>query len=207
MSFGPVYLVTDTQAPISIRDQVNQAAAGGAGLIQYRDKHCTDLEFFEVAQQLVRDLRGYSATLILNDRIKVAREIESVGVHVGQSDGALDWVRHQIGSDRLLGISIESPAQMALLPENQVDYIGAGPVKLTLTKPDHAPPIGLEGLQEIVKRASVPVYAIGGLTLEDVVQVRESGAAGLAVVSAITRSNNPRQATQALIQEWSNHDS
>jgi len=83
-----------------------------------------------------------------------------------------------------------------------VDYIGAGPVRATPTKPDHAIPIGFDGLAEIIAAAALPAFAIGGLKQSDAKAVRATGAIGMAVVSAVTRAPDPEAATLALLAEW-----
>ena len=92
-------------------------------------------------------------------------------------------------------------AQARLIPPG-VDYIGAGPVRATSTKPDHATPVGFDGLAQIVAAAALPVFAIGGLKPGDAGAVRATGAIGMAVVSAVTRAPDPAAATRALLAEW-----
>jgi thiamine-phosphate pyrophosphorylase len=101
----------------------------------------------------------------------------------------------------ILGLSIETEVQARRIPAG-VDYIGVGPVRATPTKPDHAAPIGLDGLARIVAAARLPAYAIGGLTLADAVAVRATGAIGMAVVSAVVRATDPEAATRAFVTAW-----
>ena len=103
----------------------------------------------------------------------------------------------------LLGLSVETVAHAQALPDCDLAYIGAGPIRATASKADHAAPIGLSGLTEIVTNVSCPVLAIGGLGLGDAADVHRAGAAGLAVVSAISRASDPTAATRALVDEWS----
>ena len=101
----------------------------------------------------------------------------------------------------MLGLSIETVAQCAQIPAG-VDYIGAGPFRSTTTKPDAATPIGAAGLARIVAAAPVPTIAIGGLTAHDAARLKQTGAAGMAVVSAVTCAANPGAATRALLDAW-----
>ncbi len=102
----------------------------------------------------------------------------------------------------ILGLSVETGDQLAAIPPGVVDYLGVGPVRATATKPDHAAPIGFDGLARIAARACLPCLAIGGLGPADVARVRSAGAAGLAVVSAISRAPDPEKATAGLIRAW-----
>ena len=110
-------------------------------------------------------------------------------------------IRRRLPQGMLLGLSIETVDQARRIPP-VVDYIGAGPIRATATKPDHAAPIGFDGLAAIVAAARLPTYAIGGLGPGDARAVRAAGAAGPAVVSAVTRAPDPQAATAALLAEW-----
>ena len=200
---GPVYVVTDAGAPISVPDQARAAMRGGAWAVQLRDKDAPDVSFAELARELANILSGSGTKLILNDRVELACALDVDGLHIGQSDGDPARIRERIGPDMLLGLSIENEDQCAALNGLALDYIGAGPVRMTPSKPDHAPPIGFDGLAEIVGLAPCPVVAIGGLGAGDAAALKQAGAVGMAVVSAVTRTADPEAATRALMQEWS----
>lgn len=199
---GPIYVITDAESPWSLRDQVNFAAEGGAHLIQYRDKQISDEGYFRIALQLLKDLKGYECELILNDRIGVARELQQCGLHVGQGDGKLASIKAQLSPNQLLGLSIEHYSQINEADQQLVDYFGSGPVRATQTKSDHAPPIGFDGLREAVNLSSIPTYAIGGMSAADIPTLKSIGVEGIAVVSAFTRSDNPKQSVEHLRQAW-----
>ena len=110
-------------------------------------------------------------------------------------------IRRRLPQGMVLGLSIETVDQARHIPAG-IDYIGAGPIRATATKPDHAAPVGFDGLAAIVAAARLPTYAIGGIGLGDARAVRAAGAAGLAVVSAVTRAPDPQAATAALVAEW-----
>ncbi|NHB78554.1 thiamine phosphate synthase [Rhodobacter calidifons] len=198
---GPVYVITDPDAPLSVMDQARAAARGGASAVQLRDKTATDADMVAMARALMAALRPRGVKLIVNDRLEVALAAGADGLHIGQGDGDPAEIRTRLGPDRLLGVSIEAAGQCAAIPPG-VDYIGAGPVRATATKPDHAPPIGFDGLAEIVARSPVPTIAIGGLGPGDAPALRRAGAAGIAVVSAVVRAPDPEAATRALVDEW-----
>jgi thiamine-phosphate pyrophosphorylase len=193
--------VTDPDAPRPVVDQVRAAVRGGATLIQLRDKRATDTELAALVTMLMPELSAHGVSLIVNDRVDVALATGAHGVHVGQGDGDPVTIRTRLPDGMLLGLSIETIDQARRVP-TCVDYIGAGPVRATATKPDHAPPIGFDGLAQIVAAVRVPTYAIGGLTEADATRVKATGAVGMAVVSTITRATDPEAATRALIAAW-----
>jgi thiamine-phosphate pyrophosphorylase len=197
----PVYVITDPDAPLPVAEQALAAARGGAGLIQVRDKCATDAEIAALVAQLLPRITALGAKLIVNDRIEVALRTGAHGLHIGQNDGDVQVIRRRLPKGMLLGLSIETLDQARRIPP-MVDYIGAGPIRATATKPDHAAPIGLDGLAAIVAAVRLPTYAIGGIGLGDARALRAAGAAGLAVVSAVTRAPDPQAATAALLAEW-----
>ena len=198
---GPVYVVTDPAAPLPVAEQALAAARGGAWAVQLRDKTAGDAEVAALVRLLLPDLRAMDVKLIVNDRLAVAVETGADGLHIGQGDGDPAAARAALGPGRLLGLSIETVAQCAAIPAG-VDYIGAGPVRATATKPDHAAPIGFEGLAAIVGASPVPAVAIGGIGAGDAAALRRAGAVGMAVVSAVVRAPDPEAATRALLDEW-----
>jgi thiamine-phosphate pyrophosphorylase len=198
---GPIYAVTDPDAALPVIDQARAAAQGGAWAVQLRDKTATDAQMVAQATALLEDLRPLGVKLIINDRVAVARAVGADGLHIGQGDDDPRLARAQIGPLMMLGLSVETEAHAAAIPAC-VDYIGAGPVRATATKPDHAAPVGMDGLARIVARVQVPTFAIGGLGQGDARAVKQAGAVGMAVVSAISRAADPVVATRALLQEW-----
>ena len=198
---GAVCVITDADAPLPVVEQARAAARGGAWAVQLRDKTADGTEFLTLAKLLLAELHPLGVKLIVNDRTDTAARSGADGLHIGQSDGPPDAARRHLGPGRLLGLSVETVAQGAAVPDC-VDYIGAGPVRATATKPDHAPPIGFDGLARIAALSPVPVVAIGGLGPGDAPALRQAGAMGMAVVSAVTRAPDPEAATRALIREW-----
>jgi thiamine-phosphate pyrophosphorylase len=199
---GPVYFVTDAGAPASVPDQVRAALEAGVGTIQLRDKQASDAEFADLARRLLAMTRQAGALLIVNDRVDVALKVGADGLHVGQCDGDVATIRRRIGPHMILGLSVETLAQLDPIRHDSVDYLGAGPLRATVTKPDAAPPLGMDGMARIIATAPLPCVAIGGVKLGDAAQLRSAGAAGIAVVSAISRADDMEGAARALIDEW-----
>lgn len=197
---GAVYVVTDTAAPAPVRDQANAAARGGAWAVQVRDKTSSDAEITHLVMALIEMLAPMGVRVFVNDRVEVARAT-GADLHIGQGDGDPRRARDRIAPGAFLGLSVDTVAQCARIPEG-VDYIGAGPFRATATKPDAAAPIGTEGLASIVAASPVPTIAIGGLSIRDIHTLKQAGASGMAVVSAVTRAANPEAATRALVNAW-----
>ena len=198
---GPIYVVTDAQAPLPVPDQARAAAKGSARIIQIRDKTASDAEIAALLRAILPEMEALGVCLIVNDRLEVALALGAHGLHIAQGDGDPVAIRQRLPPGMILGLSVETEAQARLVPAC-VDYAGVGPVRATPTKPDHAAPTGFAGLARIVACLPMPSYAIGGLKPGDAAAVRGAGAVGMAVVSAVTRAADPLAATRALIAEW-----
>jgi thiamine-phosphate pyrophosphorylase len=198
MSIG-IYFVTPDGCDDAL---VRAALAGGAGMIQLRDKTATDAEMTAQARRLLPLCRAAGVPLIVNDRLEVAMAAGVDGLHIGQGDGDPAAMRVRLGPARHLGLSIETAAQLGAMPDGMISLIGVGPVHATATKPDHAQPLGLAGTARIIAQSPVPAVAIGGVTAADIPGLKRAGAAGIAVVSAIAAARDPVAATRALVQTW-----
>ncbi|MGG6895555.1 thiamine phosphate synthase [Rhizobium sp. BR 315] len=192
-----LYLVLDPVlcADIGMVETARAAFAGGATIVQLRDKHASTAAMIETGLALKQMLAGSNARLIVNDNVEAAIAIGADGLHIGQEDMDAHEARRMIGPDMILGLSVETEALASAIDAGIVDYAGVGPVFATQTKPDHKQPIGLDGLAGIVKLCPVPTVAIGGLKAEHTAAVLAAGADGLAVVSAICGTPDPAAAT------------
>jgi thiamine-phosphate pyrophosphorylase len=189
------YLVLDAGLCGDRLPEVARAAvAGGAGIVQLRMKGATTAQRIATGRAVQAAIGG-RALFVVNDDIEAARALSADGVHVGQGDMPAAEVRRAIGEGRLLGLSVETVAQARAVP-GCVDYIGAGPVRATATKPGHAAPTGWDGLARIVAASPVPAVAIGGVTASDAPEAVRAGAVGLAVVSAICAAPEPAAAAR-----------
>ena len=195
-----LYLVTDRAALLGrdLFEAAGQAAAGGARLVQLREKHASTREFVELARGLMALLRPLGAQLIINDRVDVALAADADGVHVGQDDMHPADVRALLGPDKIIGLSVTGEDEARAAKGLPVDYLGAGPVFATATKADAGAPQGLAGLARMAALAEVPVAAIGAITAANAAAVLAAGADGLAVVSAICAAPDPRAAAREL---------
>jgi thiamine-phosphate pyrophosphorylase len=192
-----LYLVLDPDLcrSHSMVETTMAAIAGGANIVQLRDKTIGTDGLIRVGRELMRAMAGSGVPLIVNDDIEAAIAIDAHGLHVGQDDLPSAAARDRLGRDKIIGLSIEDENVARKVDPTIVDYVGIGPVFATPTKPDHKPAIGFDGLAELVKIAGLPSVAIGGLKADHVDPVLQSGADGLAVVSAICGQPDPKDAT------------
>lgn len=192
-----LYLVLDPIlcADLGMVETTRAAVAGGATIVQLRDKHAPTATMVETGRALKQILHGSNARLIVNDNVEAAIAIGADGLHIGQEDINAADARRMIGPEMILGLSVETEALASAIDASIVDYAGVGPVFATPTKPDHKQPIGLDGLARIVGLCPVPMVAIGGLKAEHAANVLTAGADGLAVVSAICGTPDPQAAT------------
>jgi thiamine-phosphate pyrophosphorylase len=198
-----LYLVLDPDlcAGTGMVETTRAAVAGGATIVQLRDKDADTASRIATGRALKMVLQGTGAKLIVNDDVEAAIAIGADGIHIGQEDMDARTARNLIGPDMILGLSVETLALAEAVDPMLVDYVGIGPVFATPTKPDHKQPIGFDGLARLVAVSPVPSVAIGGLKAEHTTAVLAAGAQGLAVVSAICGAADPEAATLRIAEE------
>jgi len=183
---------------------VRQAIAGGATLIQYRDKHAEGRRLVELARALKAVLDGTGVPLLINDRVDVALAAEADGVHLGQDDMHPKDARDLLGPRAIIGLTLKTPEQACAMAEMPVDYGCIGSVFTTLSKNNPAPPVGLDGLRRILTRARLanrgPVGAIAGIDASNAQSVIAAGADGVAVISALFMAADPQAEARRLRQ-------
>lgn len=199
-----VYLVLDPDlcADFGMVETAVAAAQAGAGLVQLRAPGWKKKAMYECALALKEKLAALNVPLIIDDHVDVAMAVQADGIHVGQKDLPVDVVRKLVGPDMIVGLSINSLDELKQMDPDRVDYIGVGPVFRTSTKKDAASPIGLKGLEAIVRASLVPAVGIGGIKACHMGEVAATGAKGAAVVSAICGTRDPALATEALLSAW-----
>lgn len=197
-----LYLVTDRAMARDrpLDDVVNEAVAGGVTCVQLREKHSSTREFLQQAERVMRVLEGSGVPLIVNDRIDVALAVGADGVHLGQQDMPYPTARALLGPDAVIGLSVESVADVEQANDWDVDYLGVSPIFETPTKRDTRGSWGLDGLARVRAMTRHPLVAIGGINWRNVADTVRSGADGIAVVSAISAAADPRRAAEDLRQ-------
>lgn len=195
-----LYLVTDKSDDVEkFLKTIEEAIKGGVSVVQIREKTADTLDFYNLALKVKEITKKHDVPLIINDRVDVALAVDAEGVHVGQSDMPCDVTRALVGPDKIVGVSAATIEEARKAESDGADYIGAGAVFPTATK-DDAPKITKKDLKEIVESISIPVVAIGGITLNNAHELIDTGIAGLSVVSAIMSSENPKKSSEELLK-------
>lgn len=155
-------------------------------------------ELMKIGSEIRQLCDEYGARLIINDRIDLAYATDAQGVHLGQQDLPISIARNILGDQKIIGGSASTLKEAQALEAGGVDYIGFGHIYNTTTKQKNYAPRGIETLREVVRKVSLPVFAIGGITLENAGEVAETGVAGVAVSSALYSENEPINAAREL---------
>lgn len=183
----------------TLKSQVEKALKGGATMIQIREKDLDEKDFFSEAEELLALCRSYNVPFIVNDNVELAVKIGADGVHVGQSDMNARDVRALIGNDKILGVSTQTVEQALFAQECGADYLGVGAVFPTGSK-DDAEVLDRKTLMDICKAVSIPVVAIGGITKDNVRELKGTGIAGISVISAVFAQKDIQNATAELLK-------
>jgi thiamine-phosphate pyrophosphorylase len=196
-------LIVVTDADCGGRDMVDVVRAalrGGAPAVQLRMKDAPARDMVEMAHVLLGETRPAGALLFVNDRVDVAVVAGADGAHVGQDDLPVAAARRVSPPGFLLGVSAES-VELAMQAEAEgADYVGVGPVYATGSKDDAGEPIGTGRIAEVAAAVRIPVVGIGGIGIGNARAVVESGAAGVAVISAVMRADDPEAAVRELLR-------
>ena len=184
----------------TLASQVEEALDGGATFLQLREKNLDDAHFLEEARELQALCREHGVPFIVNDNVDVALAMGADGIHVGQHDMEAGDVRKLLGPDKILGVSAQTVDQAILAEQRGADYLGVGAVFPTGSK-DDADDVSFEELKAICEAVSIPVVAIGGISLKNVKELAGSGICGIAVISAIFAQNDIKMAAQQLRKE------
>ena len=173
---------------------------GGVTMLQLREKTLEEGAFLEEARALQALCRERHVPFIVNDNVDIARAMGADGVHVGQEDMAAKKARALLGPDKILGVSAHNPEEARKAQEDGADYLGCGAAFVTGTKLD-AKPITAEMMKAVTESVEIPVVAIGGITEDNIPKLTGRGLAGAAVVSAIFAAEDPRKASERLLEK------
>lgn len=182
-----IYPITDVRlSGLSHAEQVERLIAGGASLIQLREKHASPRDFYEAASEAINIARPHGVKIIINDRVDIAFVLKADGVHLGQDDLPPDKARKILGHDAIIGFSTHSVEQAHAASQLPIDYVAFGPVFPTKTKDDPDEIVGLDGLRNARKIVrDIPLIAIGGINDSNLSSVFEAGADSVAMIGAI----------------------
>lgn len=196
-----LYAITDRRwlKEKSLSEAVEEAIDGGITMLQLREKDLDYDNFYKEALKIKKLCNEKNIPFIINDNVKLAKEIDADGVHVGQSDMELKRAREILGDDKIIGVSATNYNEAILAKEGGADYIGVGAVFETQSK-DDALLLDRNSLEEIGK-IDIPKVLIGGITLENVSKLRGIGFDGIAIISAIFKSNDIKESSSKLLEE------
>ena len=174
-------------------DRVAAAVRGGATSVQVRLKKATPREVVEITKAIVRKV---PVPVIVNDRADIALAAGAAGVHVGEADLPVSAIRRFVPESFIIGASLGGNAELANAKE--ADYVGIGPLFTTGSKGDAGKAIGIEGFRKLAELAGRPALAVGGLTAVSAPQLMAAGAAGVAVINAIFKADDPEKAARSI---------
>ena len=202
-NIGELHVITDTtcQTQFTHLQLAELAIRGGADTIQFRQKDETTRELIEIAQRMQTLCTQHAVPLIVNDRADIALAVNAEGTHFGQDDMPVAIGRRIFSPENIIGASARTDESVLNAISEGADYIGYGPIFQTSSKTDAEKPKGLERLRLICEIAKCPVIAIGGITLQTAAAVIRAGAHGIAVISAVCATPDPKTATQNLMNE------
>ena len=202
-SLSGLYVILDPSVcpDRSLTDVLKEATTAGARLFQYRNKSASMKEAYAEALVLRHVALDAGVTFIVNDRCDLALAVDADGVHLGQGDLPLALARKVMGPEKLIGISTHNPDQVREATAGKPDYLGFGPIFKPGSKQDHDPVVGFEGLRAIRLLTSMPVFAIGGIQVDQTGEVMRAGANGVAVISAILKAPDISHAVKAFLAQ------
>jgi thiamine-phosphate pyrophosphorylase len=202
-SLSGLYIILDPSVcpARSLVEVLTAAAEAGASIFQYRNKTASMKEAYVEALALRQAAAKAGVLFIVNDRCDLALAVDADGVHLGQGDLPLDLARKVMGQDKLIGISTHNPDQVRKATAGKPDYLGFGPIFKPCSKQDHDPVVGLEGLRAMRSLTSLPVFAIGGIQIDQVGEVTRFGANGVAVISAIIKAPDISHAVKTFLAQ------
>lgn len=178
-------------------EKVEQALKGGVTLVQLREKNRSTREYIHLAEKIHRLTKKYNVPLIIDDRIDVAMAVKSEGVHLGQSDMPIYIAREILGDEYIIGATAKTVPQATQAYEQGADYLGVGAIYPTTTKVKTVL-TSTETLNDICKSVPIPVNAIGGLNKDNIDVLKGIDIAGICVVSAIMKAEDPQIAAEQL---------
>jgi thiamine-phosphate pyrophosphorylase len=191
-------LLTRSQCTASLDWTIAEAAAGGASIVQLREKGMNDRDLYERARQVRQWTRRAGVLFIVNDRADIARLVEADGVHLGQDDLSIKEARRILGAEALIGVSTHNLEQLRQAILDGANYVGVGPAFASTTK-DFADLAGLEYVRQATAETTLPAFVLGGINLQTIGAVVAAGARRVAVSAAIARADDPRAVAAALL--------
>lgn len=194
-----LYAVTDRHwlNGRELSEQVEEAIKGGATFVQLREKTLNEDEFIEEAIKVKKVCDRYNVPFVINDNVDICLKVNADGVHVGQNDMEAGDVRAKLGDGKIIGVSAHSVEEALTAQSRGADYLGVGAAFVTNTKGD-AKPLSHDVIKAITEAVDIPVVAIGGISKDNLMELKGTGIDGVAVVSAIFAEKNIEESTGIL---------
>ena len=197
-----LHYISQGKSPEEHLENITKACTSGAELVQLRLKNVDEAVLLKTAEQAREITNTYQTRLIINDYYKIAKTVKADGVHLGKTDANPEDVREYLYTWQFIGGTANTLEDCEMLIEKNVDYIGLGPFRFTATKDNLSPILGLEGYTKIldVLKTEIPIIAIGGITLNDVSDLLETGIHGIATSGELTADFNKVALFHKLLQ-------
>jgi thiamine-phosphate pyrophosphorylase len=195
-----LYLITDrkqTRPPLP--EAVRLALQGGARAIQLREKDLPVRDFLSLAREIRKITSEFDAKLFINDRVDVAVAIDADGVHLGRQSMPPEAVRKVVGTRMLLGVSTHNLEEARAAEAGGADLITFGPVFATASKLQYGRPAGIDALKAVAQEVAIPVFGLGGIKRENIHEVMNAGADGIAMISAVFAADDIQRASQDVL--------
>lgn len=198
-----IYLVTDEKACLGKDFYVciEEAIKGGVKIVQLREKNISTKDFYEKALKVKEICKNYEALFIINDRLDIAQAVGADGVHLGQSDMPIEKAREILKDKFLIGATARNVEEAKRAELSGADYIGSGAIFGTNTK-DNAKKLEMEELKKIVASVKIPVFAIGGINIDNVSILKNIGLQGICAVSGILSEKDCKKAVDIMLKNF-----
>jgi thiamine-phosphate pyrophosphorylase len=196
------YLTQDIDA-ISHQELAETACKYGIRWLQLRVKNKPYQEWLQIAKDVKQICKSFQTSLVINDNVEIAKEIDADGVHLGKSDISVVAARKILGNSKIIGGTANTIQDVLQLDNDGVNYIGLGPYKFTETKSNLSTILGIDGYSNIVQHYhnKLPIIAIGGIKIEDIKPLINTGIYGVAVSSLINLSNNKEAVVNEILAQ------
>ena len=198
-----IYLVTDEKACLEkdFYACIEEAIKGGVKIVQLREKNISTKDFYEKALKVKEICKNYGALFIINDRLDIAQAVEADGVHLGQSDMPIEKAREILKDRFLIGATARNIEEAKKVELSGADYIGSGAIFGTNTK-NNAKKLEMEELKKIVASVKIPVFAIGGININNVGSLKNIGLQGICAVSGILSEKDCKKAVDIMLKNF-----
>ncbi len=192
-----LYFIPEAGGKLPLPVQAALGLEGGARVVQLRLKGAGEEEWLRTGRELLGVCRRFGRPLIVNDRPDIAGRLGADGVHLGQQDLPPGAARRLLGKESVIGVSVTRPEEARRARDEGADYLAVGPVFASLVKGE-IDPVGLHAVSQVRESVHLPIIGIGGITAENAALVLEAGADGVAVITSISRADDPRSAAALL---------